>query len=389
MLMSMSSPIVPVVATDAAIRVLPSVYNNVHFVGAAWMISSAIFTTYSTTKFLKFEPPPPDNNNNNNNNKNEADREKMKQERLPDTSKDITSSRSSSGQLSRPALLTLYRFSGSLLLGLVAHPEFRIVERILETWKLVPAFSLPALFLFLANYSNSISLDRIGISLTYTCKCSIPLVTVLLTILLEGMDALPSVPTLLTLIPIATGIAAASWDAPTFEILGFVAAMVSCVAQSALNVTCKQAMTKLGVTGSVAQRVMVAVGLVITSVLSLIQLNLASSSSSSNRKSGDVVNNSTKPLVTQKPSTTTPQRQPPAWLATMALTAYHMEYVLSFVFVKLVSPITYGACDAVRRLAIIISGHYMFGGHPFSPLNMGGIGMALCGALGYSILNSR
>ena len=28
--------------------------NNPHVVGAAWLVSSALFTTYSTTKFLKY-----------------------------------------------------------------------------------------------------------------------------------------------------------------------------------------------------------------------------------------------------------------------------------------------------------------------------------------------
>jgi hypothetical protein len=60
---------------------------------------------------------------------------------------------------------------------------------------------------------------------------------------------------------------------------------------------------------------------------------------------------------------------------------------LSFTFVSLVSPITYGACDAVRRLSIIITGRAMFGGEPFTRLNIAGIAMALVGALSYSILN--
>ena len=78
---------------------------------------------------------------------------------------------------------------------------------------------------------------------------------------------------------------------------------------------------------------------------------------------------------------------PPAALSMAAVLAYHLEYVLSFSFVKLVQPITYSACDAVRRLSIIVSGHYMFGGPPFTALNILGIALALSGALAYSILN--
>ena len=71
--------------------------------------------------------------------------------------------------------------------------------------------------------------------------------------------------------------------------------------------------------------------------------------------------------------------QLPTWLSGMAVTAYHVEYLLSFMFVKLVAPITYGACYAVRRLSIIISGRQMFGGAPFSRLDKAGIGWSWLG----------
>ena len=66
-----------------------------------------------------------------------------------------------------------------------------------------------------------------------------------------------------------------------------------------------------------------------------------------------------------------------------------MEYVLSFSFVSLVEPITYGTCDALRRLLIIITGRQLFGGDKFSKTNLGGICMALVGALMYSITSAR
>jgi Triose-phosphate Transporter family len=104
-------------------------------------------------------------------------------------------------------------------------------------------------------------LDRIGIGLTYTSKCGIPIITVLLTFLLDGVHALPSVATLASLIPIAFGIAAASWSAPTFEVIGLVMASVSATAQSALNVSSKRILSRTGVSGPAGQRTMVAVGL--------------------------------------------------------------------------------------------------------------------------------
>jgi len=66
-----------------------------------------------------------------------------------------------------------------------------------------------------------------------------------------------------------------------------------------------------------------------------------------------------------------------------------MEYVLSFSFVGLVEPITYGTCDALRRLLIIVAGRQLFGGDKFSKTNLGGIFMALLGALMYSITSAK
>lgn len=251
----------------------------------------------------------------------------------------------------------------------------------------MPSFYLPAAFLFVANFCNSISLDRIGISLTYTSKCGIPLITVLLTVLLDGPSALPPMAALLALIPIAVGIAAASWNSPTFEKIGFAAAVVSASAQASLNVGSKRVMNRTGLGGADAQRAMVAVALCITVGMSLLgemmkMLHLkyiATPRIFEGEKEGVMTHEEGMVLV---------QGKPPVWLAWMAVISYHVEYVLSFTFVGLVEPITYGTCDAVRRLSIIIAGHKMFGGAPFSKLNLGGIGLALAGALAYSVFST-
>ncbi len=351
-------------AAQQAPGFLSSLANNPHVVGATWVISSSIFTTYSTTKFLKYT-------DNTSTTLPTYHRPLAKNKKSTSLASSVsTAVENVTSNLPRPVLLTLFRFGGSLLLGLLLSNPFSLPTRLQSTLRILPHFALPAAFLFLANYSNSISLERIGISLTYTSKCAIPLMTVFLTMLLDGVHSLPSLPTLMTLLPIATGIAMASWNSPTFEALGFTAAMISCTAQSALNVSSKRAMMRTGVAGPEAQRAMVAVGLLITLLLSYHEL-------SSKRREEAL-----HPLSTSTVPT------PPVWLSALAVAAYHVEYVLSFMFVKLVAPITYGASDAVRRLAIILSGRRMFGGEPFSLLNMMGIGLALVGALGYSILSS-
>ena len=285
--------------------------------------------------------------------------------------------------LSRSTLLTLYRFSGSLLIGIIIGTtgDLRmssIVQRIQQTYQLCPSFVWPALFLFIANYANSISLDKMGISLTYVTKCAIPLFTVFLTAILDGISALPSLKVLLTLVPIAGGIATASWNHPHFELAGMVAALTSCLSQAALNVSSKKTMAKLGVSGPVAQRCMVAVGLLIAIMYSSLQLMTALSSKTTNDSNSIDISQQQQELT---------QVHPPVWLTLAAVLAYHIEYMLSFIFVTLVAPVTYSACDAVRRLSIIVTGHYMFGGPPFTVLNKLGIACALLGALGYSLLN--
>ncbi|CAB9499494.1 Phosphoenolpyruvate/phosphate translocator 2, chloroplastic [Seminavis robusta] len=312
--------------------VLDSLSSNVNLVGGLWFVSSALLTTYSTTSFLKYQ---------------HADSDSCKIH-VPNRL-----------HLPRPQLLTLFRFGGSLLLGLLLHPDVHLISRIRATMATIPDFVLPAAFLTIANYANSIALNRIGISLTYTSKCAIPIFTVLLTYLLDGPTALPALPTLLSLVPIAGGIALASWDSPVFEAKGFSFAMISSSAQTALNVCSKKALAKTGLSGAEGQRAMVAVGLAITAVLFLLQK--------------------------QPEHCVDDEIPPPSWLSLLAVTAYHLEYVLSFTFVRMVAPVAYGASDAVRRLAIIISGHYMFGHDRFTTVNVLGIATALVGAMAYAI----
>jgi Triose-phosphate Transporter family len=379
--------------------------QSAQVVGAAWVISSAVLTTYSTTLFLKYPR--------------EKDQDRFS--RLPTIASSASSSASSlpptkknpltdgarflpslSSKVSRQTtsflqavpratLLTLFRFAGSLLLGLFLHLDVgQIGSRIAETRQWVPSFAVPAVLLFVANYSNSVSLNRIGISLTYTSKCGIPLMTVLLTLLLDGRAALPGPLALVSLVPIATGIALASWSAPTFETAGFVAALLSTTAQSALNVSSKRVMAKTLVSGPVAQRCMVAIGLALTLVVSLGQeLVRRYVPAPSIHKSHLKADRVEKGHQQSTAAAAAPPRLPPAWLAVLAFASYHLEYVLSFTFVRLVPPVTYGTLDAVRRLGIILTGRAMFGGAPLTATNKAGIALALLGALSYSVVTSR
>jgi len=193
----------------------------------------------------------------------------------------------------------------------------------------------------------------------------------MMTLLVDGVDALPSSLALSMLIPIASGVAMASWNSPTFEKKGFLAAMTSSTAQAALNVSSKRALVKTGISGLEAQRSMAAVAFSIAICMS------AHSCFRANRPQSD-----------EKRGLGKVNELPPYWLALAASAAYHFEYVFSFMFINMVQPISYGTCDAIRRLGIIVAGRKFFGGDPFSMLNYGGIGFALLGAMGYSIASA-
>lgn len=161
-------------------------------------------------------------------------------------------------------------------------------------------------------------------------------------------------------IAIAFGIALASWDTPAYNQAGFIAAITSCAAQAALNVSSKKALTKTGMSGMEAQRVMATIALFIFVAIKWKDMLVE-------RKEDDEA------------------IHPPLWIMLGAVLSYHIEYALSFMFVNLVEPISFGTTDAIRRLAVVISGRHMFGERDFSYLNYLGVGLALAGVLAYSI----
>lgn len=383
--------------------ILSTLSQNPHFIGSLWMLSSAVFTTYTTTSFLKYDKFSDTKHKQilpTFSNKVTISRQQQQQQQHPRKNnilihkiqhtkqEAISKLISIRNQIARPAQLTLYRFFGSLFLGIFLHTDFSWVKRIQNTLVLSQDFFFPSICLFLANYANSIALDRIGISLTYTSKCAIPLLTVIITILNDGFStkSIKNFPfTILSLIPIVFGIGAASWNSPTFELFGFMASLISCTAQALLNFSSKKIMReKPEISGLEAQRAMVALGVCFASVTELSKLLIMEIQKNKMKRNIKKFDNETK----QHQDSQKQKEHPPLKLTLSAATAYHAEYVLSFMFVRLVEPITYGICDAIRRMSIIITGRKMFGGNPFSSLNLSGMAMAIIGAGMYAVVST-
>ena len=104
----------------------------------------------------------------------------------------------------------------------------------------------PALFLWMANYFNSCSLQMTGITLTYAVKACIPVFTVLICSV-TGQYFPPSI--FATLVPICVGVAMASISDLDFNLMGLAAAMISAISQTFLNLSIKTVRQQTGYTG--------------------------------------------------------------------------------------------------------------------------------------------
>lgn len=327
--------------------------SNPHFISIAWIVSSSIFTTYFTTLFLKYPQFSP--NAFLTRGTKEDGSLSTRYNALSVDSKVVCRTNDSTASLDRPTLLTLLRFGGSFLMGLLLREDLgRIPTLAIQTALNMRYFIASAMFLFVANYCNSISLNRLGVPLTYTSKCAIPVFTVLFVLFLDGPQALPSVVAVGSLALVAFGIAAASFNSPSFDTFGFGAAIISTIAQAALNIESKRAMIRSHTSGVDAQRTMVAVAFLITATLSLAKV--ISSFLSLPENQSDEQHPSVNSFTPTNGSSTV---CPPFLLALFTVAAYHVEYSLSFMFVRLVSPLTYGTLDAIRRLIIIIAGKFL------------------------------
>jgi hypothetical protein len=134
MLPATTSPYVTSSALQSLASLAVAIGNNPHIIGAAWFASSALFTTYSTTTYLKYEPPSSSGTNDLRN----------------DPAMPVRAMR-----LSPADQLTSWRFFGSLCIGLVLAPDIDIIGRIQKTMNVSSSFVIPGIFLFIANLANS------------------------------------------------------------------------------------------------------------------------------------------------------------------------------------------------------------------------------------------
>eukprot|EP00520_Triparma_pacifica_P016766 CAMPEP_0118658450 /NCGR_PEP_ID=MMETSP0785-20121206/14575_1 /TAXON_ID=91992 /ORGANISM="Bolidomonas pacifica, Strain CCMP 1866" /LENGTH=151 /DNA_ID=CAMNT_0006551469 /DNA_START=551 /DNA_END=1002 /DNA_ORIENTATION=- len=144
-----------------------------------------------------------------------------------------------------------------------------------------------------------------------------------------------------------------SYESSKFRRDGFLYAIMSCVSQVCLNVYSKKAMMSLNVGGMEAFMNLTLAGFLLTSMKILFPPFVATTSS---------ILSSSPPTVLKKKKVSFGSH-PPLKLSIFASASYHVEYLLSFVLISLISPLTYAVSDAVRRLAVIVVGKACFPKH--------------------------
>lgn len=120
-----------------------------------------------------------------------------------------------------PVLHTFIRFAGSALLGTLTLLVTKQVK-VADIPIVVKHVSQPAVFLFIANYANSIALAKAGITLTYIIKACIPVFTVIICTV-QGQRF--SLSLYSSLFPICLGVALACAGDLDFNVQGLMAAL--------------------------------------------------------------------------------------------------------------------------------------------------------------------
>ncbi|CAJ1376866.1 unnamed protein product [Effrenium voratum] len=200
---------------------------------------------------------------------------------------------------------------------------------------------VPSVLLLVANLLNSMSMLCSGVTLTYVVKSLIPFFTVI-SCRLRGQRFETSI--YLSLVPVCLGVSLASATDVECSLEGILCALGSSLAQTWLNITSKEKIQTLKLSGMEAFTVMATVcaGLSIP----LLAVSYA-------KDKGDGIVTACLSL-SQKPCYTSFK------VIAMAAFAYHVEYTLNFLFVALCNPLAFSVTDIVRRLGTICCGAVLF-----------------------------
>ena len=234
---------------------------------------------------------------------------------------------------------------------------------------------VPAVFLAIANCTNSISLQLSGVMLTYVVKACIPVFTVLICCFVHGQQFAPAI--YFSLLPICAGVIVATGTDLSFTVGGILAALISALSQTMMNLTSKQMRMTTGLDAVTAFFGMAMVATLFSLPFLLIADALLKTDSQL----------SAFALVTRSADELLAGDNWASFIMLASALAYYVEYALNFAFVGYVSSVTFAVCDIARRIAIILTGTVLFH-KELTLLNWVGIVVALSGVLWYSHLEN-
>jgi len=195
-------PLLPV--SSSAVR--PSSLISVLSRGGLWFATSATFSTWANTAFLR--------------------------------------------EVGSPALHAAVRFNMSAAIGIGSVALWPGELKLSQFPSRMRGLLLPAMCLLAANVLNSLALQLSGITICYVVKSGIPALTVL-ACMLRGEVFPPAV--FATLVPTILGVALASFSDADYSMGGVLAALGSAIAQTSLNLTSKRSLARLHLSGAEGQ----------------------------------------------------------------------------------------------------------------------------------------
>lgn len=297
-------------------------------VGSAWIATSAVFSTYANGIFLR-------------------------------TFRD-------------PYAHTFLRFafSSALSLAYTAVADRPLLARLPQ---LSRRLLVPSVLLLLANVLNSLGMQHAGVTVTYVVKSLIPFFTVFVCRLRgERFDTAAYA----SLVPICAGVCLASLTDLDFNAVGFLCALASSLSQTLLNIVSKERIQECSLSGMQGFFVMATV----CTILSAPMLLISYAQANGVMCILDIGHCSDLRFYSD--------RRLLLWIVLMGVAAYHIEYTLNFLYIKLCSPLAFSVTDILRRLGTIVCGTVIFS-KPLSLLNVAGVLVALTGVFSYSAASTN
>lgn len=238
-----------------------------------------------------------------------------------------------------------------------------VVKRPTITGDMIVSIAPLALVHTLGNLLTNVSLGAVAVSFTHTIKAMEPFFSVLLSAMFLGEK--PSLPVVLTLIPIVGGVAMASISEASFNWTGFLSAMGSNVTFQSRNVLSKKLMVKKGGLDNIN----------LFSIITILSFFILAPVAV--LKEGFHFT----PAAMQAMGITNP-----TYIMQRALLAglcFHGYQQVSYMILQRVSPVTHSVGNCVKRVIVIVASVLVFK-NPMSQQNAIGTGVALAGVFLYS-----